>query len=779
MLTKPCPRPSKGILRFLQHIALVGSVGGTVLLTDYRRRCISTLEEARKRRRQLTSHAKYSTFRLEDIELLATESRLPEAEAQLVAVMEGEQRPPTALVQTCAARLIRWTWTHTKNLEEVKSLVGRLERVFDKIPPSVAAVNEAIRACVEVGDGAGARWYVDWMERRYGLAPDANTMSRMLVLPARLHDWPAVHEGLRAIKRFQLGDGRGKTPDFLTDFGHIFHLILVEHMRTHSLEESIAFVQMAQAEYFLWLNKYIFNNVLTHCVVSEDTRALREWSRITRPLGFRFHQDTVRSLLKQLWFQSGKDPDRVRNVMERGERINAECFGSKAQALAWDLVLSSPRQPALKPATDSPLWREPDAADLGPGPMLAAIMRRDVRWSHRPGWAVTRVQQAWDRGYKLPDAVISMAVHASLEQTQGDQEAGAALLQRASAPGTPSIQAARSLLLNQALQPVNLSFGQVIAVCTRYYRSLQDAHLPVVHHLTARLAQNLINQHRRREGLRLLDDIYRSVWGQRYPFDIDTMTVFINAFRSSMFTRGVTWVASVVLAQDLRIDRTFLVKLTEHYRYFLWLEQQREQRRQWWRWQEQLQQQQTSDCNGARSAPSRVGGWSMDARQPGASSAQHQQHGRAHDAEHDAEHDVRSDAGPDAGSDAGHVAGAETERHSTAYPTHAGTVGEDLRLLRLELDRVRERWALQEERTDRLQANIEELARLQAAANRFARHDSLEKEENDDDDDDDEKEKADDDDDWQDENEDDDEDDEDDDDDDAEPGLARWRPRVL
>lgn len=175
----------------------------------------------------------------------------------------------------------------------------------------------------------------------------------------------------------------------------------------------------------------------------------------------------------------------------------------------------------------------------------------------------------------LPVSVLSLeiAIEASLCLNKGQNIHAAKLVETARRAGMDVTGAMGPLLLHQMyhLTPADKKdLDGLRAKVLDYYRSNEANGLPVKHFIGVTAADILIDNHRPRQGINLLDAIYRSEWAIDTPPDIVAMTVFLKGFSSLKSLDSIRWVIKTVLEQDIRIDHKFMVTLKdcrEHFKH--------------------------------------------------------------------------------------------------------------------------------------------------------------------------------------------------------------------
>lgn len=159
---------------------------------------------------------------------------------------------------------------------------------------------------------------------------------------------------------------------------------------------------------------------------------------------------------------------------------------------------------------------------------------------------------------------LEIAVEACIRLHHGQVDEAERMVEQAKSAGMNTSRASGPLLV-QALKrsgadikrDANTIRSNVIA----YYQANENSGWQISHHVAVRAADTLIRAHCPRQGINLLSTIYRSGWATERPFDIGPMTVYMKGFIALHNERGIKWVVSHILRNNLRVSVAFLHEL--------------------------------------------------------------------------------------------------------------------------------------------------------------------------------------------------------------------------
>ncbi|GAB7335414.1 hypothetical protein MBLNU13_g07785t1 [Cladosporium sp. NU13] len=163
-------------------------------------------------------------------------------------------------------------------------------------------------------------------------------------------------------------------------------------------------------------------------------------------------------------------------------------------------------------------------------------------------------------GLPASPLVLEIAVDASL-RINGDRHEAESMMSAARDAGMNIACAVGPLLIDQIRNTPLVdthSASQLRSKVIEYYRMNELNGLHVKHHVGVHAAHTLIRAGFAQNGVNLLTTILQSAWSADKPLDIVAMSVWLAGYASLGHVRGMHWVITEVLDQEMNIDQGFL-----------------------------------------------------------------------------------------------------------------------------------------------------------------------------------------------------------------------------
>lgn len=162
--------------------------------------------------------------------------------------------------------------------------------------------------------------------------------------------------------------------------------------------------------------------------------------------------------------------------------------------------------------------------------------------------------------------ILQVVIEASLRLNHGDISNAQGILDRARKAGMNVAGAVEPVLLHQLQHSEKKDANDIRVQVIDYYRYREENRLPITHRLGITAAHALIYDGQAQHGLNLLNAMNSSGWAREVPMDIVGFTVWAKGIeserRKSAGNLGsLVWVIKTVLANDLVIDRGFIMAI--------------------------------------------------------------------------------------------------------------------------------------------------------------------------------------------------------------------------
>ncbi|KAI9676155.1 MAG: hypothetical protein M1817_000900 [Caeruleum heppii] len=263
------------------------------------------------------------------------EMRLEEAEELLARAFERSNGP--LFTKKAILNLLGETWRTSKDLKLTRDLFTRLEARYGDRIAYVQVFNTMIGACVEAGRDDEAQKYLFHMADKYRLNPGPKTSSHLLLSLAKRREWDAVHAGLKA-----LGDPR-RGSSTRHDRASIFIPILIEHLNSNSILESMRFVRTAITEYHVVPNRYLSNLIVSQLSKTDEWDAMAEWLQAVNGHDIMFNADTLSRILKRSLQRFRPDVADLRRFRQQVRELDSTLMNSTNEEMIENIISSRPK----------------------------------------------------------------------------------------------------------------------------------------------------------------------------------------------------------------------------------------------------------------------------------------------------------------------------------------------------------------------------------------------------------------------------------------------------
>lgn len=162
--------------------------------------------------------------------------------------------------------------------------------------------------------------------------------------------------------------------------------------------------------------------------------------------------------------------------------------------------------------------------------------------------------------------ILQVVIEASLRLNHGDISHAQGILDRARKAGMNVAGAVEPVLLHQLQRSEKKGANDIRVQVIDYYRYREENRLPITHRLGITAARALIYDGQAEHGLNLLNAIDSSGWAKEVPMNIVAFTVWAKGIEHVKRTGAgnlgsLVWVIKTVLANDLVIDRDFIMAI--------------------------------------------------------------------------------------------------------------------------------------------------------------------------------------------------------------------------
>lgn len=455
-------------------------------------------------------------------------------------------------------KLLLRCWTSTRNLELTKTIFRKQISLSHPTALSVGVFNVILRACVEGRDLAAAQTFANEMTVEFGLSPNIETWSYLLLAMARDGDWDLVEDRLRSLISQEIVK-REDSP--------IMDRVFAEFCRKHSGSEALEFCVRIIDTYNLDVTDVVARCVLDVVVHEEQEYLLKKWTtylmrksvkgtfshgaftktvhRLVQSNRFKF-DESLTSLsydeFSRVTSHSGQ-ADFLNAVINQVRRRDAE-----PQNFAF-LHVSEIKQ------SDRIVQRTMSSRDISrqtERQMLDAIAKSNAEQ------ALTIYKGSLKNGLPQSQVNLDLAIHAATKLPMSESEKTALaleLISSASNAGLNVHSATTSLTIAKLRGSAsNITKSEAMKILQKYYSNVQSDREISYTHLPIALAQKLLETKSPREALQVMKYANARMQSAGKEFDLPAWTMILRILAKLEDFRGIRAVVNEVLKRKLRVD---------------------------------------------------------------------------------------------------------------------------------------------------------------------------------------------------------------------------------
>ncbi len=503
--------------------------------------------------------------------------------------------------QVCYQLLLRRLWKETEQIDKVRNLFDDMRswgpQAAGPKPIHVSVHNAMIAICTLAGDVTLAQQHIGTMLADADQKPDLHTFGYFMIALAASDQWSSVDALL--LRQHQLGFTSGSS-----DSVPFFNVVLQHFVRTHDATQTQMFVSKAIETHGIVPNQYTLNRVLDALVSEGRLDRIAPWIKYLHHQGFELGMDASSVFFMFRRFFLVYRPGHLL-LMKLARLLNAwtqslvskELYGVIIDGIGYELRKTQPDRfskkvgPAEVHLRTVEKWRDsvPSLSEMGFAATLKPklLLTREPRKSDeitpgdtlrklitalsfdRPAEAVRMYKEALAAKLPESDIALEVAVEASIRDKWGSFAESQALLRLGTASAANVVRAKAPITFHGIQQGLFADDDDLYTVVRRFYRVMEESHIPVKHFIASAAAHQLVMGDKPADAIKLLTEVMRSRTGEHERVDIGTMSILARAYAAVGDLDGFCGVVDTALDQKLRIDDVFIRTLRSARKKFM------------------------------------------------------------------------------------------------------------------------------------------------------------------------------------------------------------------
>ncbi|RDW77029.1 hypothetical protein BP6252_05082 [Coleophoma cylindrospora] len=496
------------------------------------------------------------------LESALVQSRFDRAEKVVVVASEIAIANKLVVSTTWFLRLLGGFWRSSKDIESTRALFDRLEACLKLVPRPVAAYSAIIQFCVESGDETTARAYQARLESNYGRQEtDIRTCGHFALAKAMRGEWQGVEDDFEFMSK-------SLTEATIPTYSKVFVPILMEYIRTHSLDEIENFLQLFTQQYKVPLHVFMSNAMVDAYAQARELGSMLRWLQYAAATTSTVDAVTFNIMLDNCHKTWGFKFDELYHLFDSVQSMqqhNGESLvDSTTVAILRNVAMTEYKREkdsgALRRALK--LLKKIPVSATAEYSVDSHEIGNSMRLALSKGDSTTALQiygKALKHHVYLHASVIGTATQASLQIHGRDFTPTAKLLAEARENRYDITIALGSVFVYEMTQRTKQPGLEAVDV-TSIVRSMRSTLSDQQHILPAAVthaANILVSRGLHQEALDLWTTVTRQQSGSRSFIDIVSLTVLVQAYIGLRDSSGVNWVIKTMKENELIPDKMF------------------------------------------------------------------------------------------------------------------------------------------------------------------------------------------------------------------------------
>ena len=496
------------------------------------------------------------------IESILKTGRIDRAEQTLIAACGMAEKNRISASTTWFIKVLGHVWRTHRDLEQTKSLFGRLEPFLHVAKHPQAFYGAMIQFCIEANDEPLAQRYYDTMRRSYPSIPgDVRIYGHFAFAKAKRNDWLGVKDDFLKMKRANFGSR------YIEELASSFPPILRLYGQRHTISETEEFIGYFMHEIGIKITKYLTRVMVEAYAKAKEIDSLTRWIDYSAAAGCPFDSVTFNTILKQFgqsWDFPYEEIYSLYRAVSWLDPIHSRFIDEDTVPTLRRLaMLGSPPQEVLlrRLKVLKKLDRTPGNA-LDSNAILRAMtvtMAKD-----NPIATLKIYERAQKHRVLLYPKHLHLAVRASLQLHPNTTEETFRHIQDAQAVGVDVSNAIGIIIIHQMraiYEEGNKDSRLVTELTQRTVTTFEKAGLKVSPIMVTHAVSVLEKQGYNRLCVDVWNSLSHRLNFEPSSFDLVTLTVLLKAYIGLRDHVGIQWVVKTLLANKLCPDPQFRLYL--------------------------------------------------------------------------------------------------------------------------------------------------------------------------------------------------------------------------
>lgn len=481
---------------------------------------------------------------------------MDKAEQVLLTAKEIAERAGLHISTTSFLQLLGREWRSHGDIIRTQALFKRIQPLLHVVNHPDALYGSIIQYCVEARENDLATFYSSELHQNYGPShADAAICGHFALAKAYQKDWNGVQDEFLKMKALNPINHDTRSASFTP--------ILVEFLKTHSLEETEEFLGSFIASVRLRMTSYIMNIMVNAYSKVRELDAISRWIGYAAADGCAVNAATFNAIFMNCAHAFRFSFMEMFHLYEKVRNLGPQYVDDRTVAiLRQSAVRDSPS--ACETQKRLKALKSLDKAErLLPGAGTLRAMTMTLA-KDNPAATLKIYNRALKNHAQLGSRHLVIAVRAALLVCGQNIDEPARLIRNAQESSRDITQAVTVVFIHQMSNLLDADRSETGAIAQLVYTTVsafEETGLEVPQAVLAHTASTLQRQGHDRWAIDLWDSMSRRLKISPSSFDLVSLTTLLKAYLQLQDAPGLRWVMNTLSANKLTPDPQFRLLL--------------------------------------------------------------------------------------------------------------------------------------------------------------------------------------------------------------------------